>query len=144
MSELKVYQGTNEILSDLPFDKQLDGLKEKLREFFNLKNVNFLFGSGTSKGAIPTMSELYDTLEFADDEKDLKKEFRCIKRKVGENLEKCLSVMYAARVYYDGIKSKNEDDQKDIESNNELYDRLIKKVERHIFKSINIGYFILA
>lgn len=140
MSELKVYQGTNEILSDLPFDKQLDGLKEKLREFFNLKNVNFLFGSGTSKGAIPTMSELYDTLEFADDEKDLKKEFRCIKRKVGENLEKCLSVMYAARVYYDGIKSKNEDDQKDIESNNELYDRLIKKVERHIFKSINIAF----
>ena len=140
MSELKVYQGTNEILTDLSFDKQLEGLKEKLREFFNLKNVNFLFGSGTSKGAIPTMSELYETLEFTEDEKDLKKEFRCIKRKVGENLEKCLSVMYAARAYYDGIKSKNDDDQENIDSYNELYDRLIKKVEFHIFDKINISF----
>ena len=42
-------------------------MKEKIRDFFNLKNVNFLFGSGTSSGAIPTMSKLYEELRFDKD-----------------------------------------------------------------------------
>ena len=141
MNELIVYQGTKEyIVKELSFDKKVEVLKEKLREFFNLKNVNFLFGSGTSNGAIPTMSELYEKLKFAEDEKELKKEFRCIKREVGENLEKCLSVMYAARAYYKGIKSKDTKDQELIDYNKELYEQLIEKVENHIFTEINISF----
>lgn len=141
MSELIVYQGTKEYLGkELSYDKKVEALKEKLREFFNLKNVNFLFGSGTSNGAIPTMSELYEKLVFTKDEKELKKEFRCIKRKVGENLEKSLSVMYAARAYYEGKKSKDTKDQEVIDYNKELYEKLIKKVERHIFNEIKIGF----
>jgi hypothetical protein len=141
MSKLIVYQGTKDYFEKEPlFDKRLVALKEKLREFFNLKNVNFLFGSGTSNGAIPTMRELYEKLEFSDKEKELKKEFRCIKRKAGENLEKCLSVMYAARVYYEGIKSKNTEDQKIIDYNKALYSKLIDKVEKHIFTEININF----
>ena len=141
MNELIVYQGTKEYFGkELSFDKKVEALKEKLREFFNLKNVNFLFGSGTSNGAIPTMRELYEKLVFAEDEKELKKEFRCIKREVGDNLEKCLSVMYAARLYYKGIKSKDAKDQEVIEYNKELYEKLIKKVESHIFTEINIGF----
>lgn len=141
MNELIVYQGTKEyFVKELSFDKKVEVLKEKLREFFNLKNVNFLFGSGTSNGAIPTMSELYEKLKFAEDEKELKKEFRCIKREVGDNLEKCLSVMYAARAYYKGIKSKDTKDQEVIDYNKELYEQLIEKVENHIFTEINIGF----
>lgn len=141
MNELIVYQGTKEyFVKELSFDKKVEVLKEKLREFFNLKNVNFLFGSGTSNGAIPTMSELYEKLKFAEDEKELKKEFRCIKREVGENLEKCLSVMYAARAYYKGIKSKDTKDQELIDYNKELYEQLIEKVENHIFTEINISF----
>lgn len=141
MNELIVYQGTKEyFVKELSFDKKVEVLKEKLREFFNLKNVNFLFGSGTSNGAIPTMSELYEKLKFAEDEKELKKEFRCIKSEVGENLEKCLSVMYAARAYYKGIKSKDTKDQEVIDYNKELYEQLIEKVENHIFTEINIGF----
>lgn len=141
MNELIVYQGTKDyFVKELSFDKKVGVLKEKLREFFNLKNVNFLFGSGTSNGAIPTMSELYKRLVFTEDEKELKKEFRCIKREVGENLEKCLSVMYAARAYYKGIKSKDTKDQELIDYNKELYEQLIEKVENHIFTEINISF----
>ena len=141
MNELIVYQGTKEYFGkELSYDKKVEVLKEKLREFFNLKNVNFLFGSGTSNGAIPTMQELYKKLMFDEDEKELKKEFRCIKRQVGENLEKILSVMYAARAYYEGINSKESKDQEVIEYRKELYEKLIKKVEHYIFKEINIGF----
>lgn len=141
MNELSVYQGTKDYFEkETQFEKRLVALKEKLREFFNLKNVNFLFGSGTSNGAIPTMPKLYETLSFNDDEKDLQKEFECISGKVGENLEKCLSVMYAARTYHQGIKGENEDAQADISSFQDLYERLIKKVEKHIFTEINISF----
>ena len=75
-------------------DKKVEFIKTKLREFFNLKNVNFLFGAGTSNGAIDTMSELYKHLEFSKDEKNEEKEFKSIVAKEGENLEKILTVMY--------------------------------------------------
>ena len=77
--ELRFAQGTINILpTSNDFNKNLEFLKEKIREFFNLKNVNFLFGSGTSSGAIPTMSQLYENLTFHPKEKDLKTEFQCI------------------------------------------------------------------
>lgn len=141
MNELKVYQGTRDFFKgESSFEKQLDNLKEKLREFFNLKNVNFLFGSGTSNGAIPTMSGLYNKLKFTDEEKELEEAFSCISRKVGEDLEKCLSVMYASRAYHEGIEGKDAKGNGDIESCLKLYERLIEKVEKHIFTEIDIGF----
>lgn len=140
MNELKVYQGTKDFFKDdLEFDEKLEALKEKLREFFNLKNVNFLFGSGTSSGAIPTMEGLFKKMEFTDDEKNLKEEFDCITQKVGEDLEKCLSVMYAARTYHEGIEYKDKNEKRDIETYQELYNKLIKKVEKFIFTEINVN-----
>lgn len=111
-----------------------------LTEFFNLKNVNFLFGSGTSSGAIPTMSKLYEDLHFEKGEEELKQEFDCIVKKEGSNLEKCLNVMYSARTYYLGLEDADEDGQKWIEANRKLYDSLINKIEKHIFTSINISF----
>lgn len=122
------------------FDKNLSLLKDKIREFFNLKNVNFLFGSGTSSGAIPTMSKLYEELHFDEDEEEMKREFECIVKKEGDNLEKCLNVMYSARSYYSGLEDSDEEEQKRIESEKSLYDSLIKKIEEHIFNSINISF----
>lgn len=141
MSDLKVYQGTKELFKEgLSFEEKLEGLKAKLREFFNLKNVNFLFGSGTSNGAIPTMDGLYNELKFTDEEKELKEAFDCIYRKIGKNLEKCLSVMYASRAYHEGIDGKDEKGKVDIESCLKIYERLIEKVEKHIFTEISIGF----
>ena len=42
---------------------------------------SFLFGTGTSSGAIPTMSELYASLSFTAEEKELKTEFKSIAAK---------------------------------------------------------------
>ena len=141
MSEIIVYQGTKDFFEKgMNFDEKQETLKKKLREFFNLKNVNFLFGSGTSNGAISTMSGLYESLKFSDDESKLEEEFRSIERKVGKNLEKCLSVMYAARSFYEGIEDEKEDDNATITTYQQLYKELIEKVEGHIFESINIGF----
>ena len=121
-------------------DKKVEFIKTKLREFFNLKNVNFLFGAGTSNGAIDTMSELYKHLEFSKDEKNEEKEFKSIVAKEGENLENILKVMYSARNYYNGIHDDDKNAEDDITHYKELYDRLIKKIEGHIFDSINVDF----
>lgn len=129
-------QGTSDYFqSDSGFEARFSLLKDKIREFFNLKNINFLFGSGTSSGAIPTMDGLFKGLKF-DEEKEIaeKAEFECIVNKVGENLEATLEVMYSARTYYDGIQTDNEN----IKEFKELYNRLIYRIEEYIFNSINV------
>lgn len=65
-------------------EKKVELIKTKLREFFNLKNVNFLFGAGTSSEAIDTMSELYKNLKFSGGEKEEEKEFKSIVAKEGD------------------------------------------------------------
>lgn len=121
-------------------EKKVELIKTKLREFFNLKNVNFLFGAGTSSGAIDTMSELYKNLKFSGEEKEEEKEFKSIVAKEGENLENILKVMYSARNYYNGIQEEDAKDEDIITSFKELYDKLITKVEKHIFDSINVDF----
>lgn len=131
--DLTMTQGTSYYFqSDSNFEARFSLLKDKIREFFNLKNINFLFGSGTSSGAIPTMDGLFKGLKF-DEEKEIaeKTEFERIVNKVGENLEATLEVMYSARTYHDGI-------QTDDENIKELYNRLIYRIEEYIFNSINV------
>lgn len=131
--DLTMTQGTSDYFqSDSNFEAQFSLLKDKIRELFNLKNINFLFGSGTSSGAIPTMDGLFKGLKF-DEEKEIaeKTEFERIVNKVGENLEATLEVMYSARTYHDGI-------QTDDENIKELYNRLICRIEEYIFNSINV------
>lgn len=139
--KLIVSQGLSDFLQgSKDFDKNLTLLKDKLREFFNLKNVNFLLGSGASSGAIPTMSKLYEELQFSEEEENLKREFDCIVKKEGDNLEKCLNVMYSARNYYSGLEDSDEEEQEKIKTKERLYGSLINKIERHIFNSINISF----
>lgn len=121
-------------------EKKVELIKTKLREFFNLKNVNFLFGAGTSSGAIDTMSELYKNLKFSEEEEEEEKEFKSIVAKEGKNLENILKVMYSARNYYNGIQEEDAKDEDVINSFKELYDILITKVEKHIFNSINVDF----
>ena len=137
--DIKISQGTSDLLASLKSDakpeEKLDLVKNKIREFFNLKNINFLFGSGTSSGAIPTMNGLFENLKF-DKKKEVaeKEEFECIVNKVGKNLEATLEVMYSARTYYDGIQTDDES----VEEYKKLYNRLIHRIEAYIFNSINV------
>ena len=137
--DIKISQGTSDLLASLKSDakpeEKLDLVKNKIREFFNLKNINFLFGSGTSSSAIPTMDGLFKELKF-DKKKEIaeKEEFECIVNKVGKNLEATLEVMYSARTYYDGIQTDDES----VEEYKKLYNRLIHRIEAYIFNSINV------
>lgn len=137
--DITISQGTSDLLASLKSDakpeEKLDFVRNKIREFFNLKNINFLFGSGTSSGAIPTMDGLFKELKF-DKKKEAaeKEEFDCIVDKVGKNLEATLEVMYSARTYYDGIQTDDED----VEKLKDLYNRLIHRIEEYIFNSINV------
>lgn len=133
-------QGSTDLFKDQPgvdsIENKIEFVKTKLREFFNLKNVNFLLGAGASSGAIDTMTQLYKNLEFSCEESVEKDEFERIVDKEGENLENILKVMYSARNYYNGIP----DEYEGVKSYKGLYDRLIKKVEKHIFDRININF----
>lgn len=163
MKQLHIYQGGKELLSqngnsnntdeEENFDKKMSFLKDKIRDFLNLKNVNFLFGSGVSAGAIPTMKELFEELSFESNEKEMEKEFEKIKTNVGENLEECLGIMYSAKNYFNGIltteKSKRDNETDNISEDydkklnrckKELYERLILKVQDHIYNNINIDF----
>lgn len=141
ISKLQVSQGTKNFFRQddaVDFDQKLQLLKDKIRELFNLKNVNFLFGSGTSSGAIPTMSKLFDTLKWEDEK--MASEFNCIKDKAGNNLEKCLNVMYAAHTHYEGMTIENAEEDELVKEKLSLYKGMIEVVEKHIFDSINVGF----
>ena len=133
-------QGLTDLFSSVPQTNEtshLEILKNKLREFFNLKNINFLFGAGTSSGAIPTMKGLLATLSFDGERgKEEKNEFDSIKNKVGENLEEILRVLYSAKTYYSGI----DDDTTEANQRRDIHQNLISKIEKHIFDSINVDF----
>lgn len=106
-------------------------IKPKFNEFFNLKNIHFLFGSGTSSHSIPTMAGLFKTLDKGisseTSDKNIVRCFDKIKDANKGNLEQILSVLYSQRVALKGMgKQPNKTEQ------------LIEIIERHIFDSINV------
>ena len=106
-------------------------IKPKYNEFFNLKNVHFLLGSGTSSYSIPTMAGLLKTLnkgissEVSD--KNILGCFNKIKDVNKGNLEQILSVLYSRREALKGMGKQSEETE-----------QLIGIIERHIFDSINV------
>jgi hypothetical protein len=52
---IKIYQGLDNLSKGKNDEETLKLIKQKLFDLLNIKNINFLFGSGTSVGAIPTM-----------------------------------------------------------------------------------------
>lgn len=141
--DLRFTQGTQDLLEvggNSASEDKIDIIKKKISEFFNLKNVNFLLGSGTSSGAIPTMQELYEKLKFESTEKDMENIFKDISRNSENNLEECLNIIYSAKTYYNGITDNAESNNKDIASQIQLYTSLASKIEKHIFKNINIEF----
>jgi len=130
MSEnIKLYQGTTELTEKQKDDnKALEFIKQKLSDLFNMKNIHFLFGAGTSAGAIPTMKELISKIEEQLDTTQ-KEKFKNLKEKNNENLEEILGILYSKRVYNKGLQE--EDSQTE---------ELIKIIEDTIFDKINISF----
>lgn len=129
-------QGQNDLFATLESDSEkerIEIIKSKIGELFNLKNVHFLFGSGTSAEAIPTMKSLFKKVESVVAGKSIKQkeEFKNIKNQVGEeDLEKLLGSLYSNRSYLDGYAGK--------EKQLKVCEDLIATIEKVIFDEINI------
>lgn len=132
--ELNFYQGLSNYFVENGINDETkfkDAVKTKIAEFFNMKNVCFLFGAGTSCPAIPNMKGLYDKVTEALDGTEYKDRFTKIAEACDNKLEEILSVLYSGRAYYQGFGESHKDRADKCSS-------LIQKIEKVIFESINI------
>lgn len=111
-------------------------VKAKIAEFFNMKNVCFLFGAGTSSGPIPAMDKLYEIISEKIEKttsSDIKDKFNSIAESTNNNLEQILGVLYSGRSYYSGLKGGKTKEELCCKE-------LIELIEQEIFKNINIKF----
>lgn len=118
--------------------KIIEIIKNRISEFFNMKNVHFLFGSGTSCPAIPNMGGLFQKVNEAigkntEINNDFKGVFDSIVSKSKNNLEEILGVLYSKREY---LKGSIDDLDKSEEYNHCA--KLITIIEKVIFSELNI------
>lgn len=141
MAKINFFQGQTDLLELMP-DKDVESLKneqikeiqKRIMEFFNVKNIHFLFGSGTSCNAIPNMKGLFKEVNEVVDllGGEIKDELDSIIERIEnkENLEEILGILYSNRIYLD----KYEDYKEQLKTCNEL----IKTIEDTIFHKINV------
>lgn len=127
-------QGKKDLLEGLDEDKILGILSDKISSFFDMKNLCFLFGSGTSAKAIPLMKGLYDGLEqekegYSDSEKAF---LNGIEDK--GNIENVLGVLYSGRIYLAEKKSLTDEEKRSLETTNAL----IKKIEAYLKSKLDV------
>lgn len=127
-ARVQFYQGCDN-LSKTNNEKTLKFIKQKLFDLFNMKNVHFLFGAGTSAGSIPTMTGFIEKIKSKLEEGSAKsKNFKKLKDNNKNNLEDILGILYSKRNYQSGIREEDKDT-----------DELIKIIEETIYKEININ-----
>ena len=139
MPKFHFYQGQQNLLekdTEGVSDEQVDAIKERIAELFNMKNIHFLFGSGTSSDAIPIMSGLFESVKINVSKLGtvIEGEFTAIANEAKNNLEDILGVLYAQRTYLEGIKSNEK--VAPLKNCNDLIDN----IETTIFTIINIDF----
>ena len=130
------FQGKEDILARIEEEDKLNAVKNKIGSFFDMKNVYFLFGSGTSTDVIPKMSGMLAKVKETLDGKLTDKQDKLIKKilsKTGENLEGILGVLYSKQAFLEGIELKTDDAKDNLNSTKEL----INKIENVIFDCLN-------
>lgn len=102
--------------------------KKKVKEFCNVKHLNFLFGAGTSAKAIPPMKQMKQSLDekIEEESEDIKELYNSVKK---DNLEDVLSVLYAQRFY-----------QKGVGEDCTLIGKLIEFIQGFMYQEINISF----
>ncbi|GGA87320.1 hypothetical protein GCM10008015_29980 [Flavobacterium palustre] len=132
---IKFYQGVKDLTSNFKDEEQLiEGIKEKMNDFFNMKNICFLFGSGTSSGSIPTMKELVTKAknEITSLSKTHVAFYESITLKDPDNLEELLGILYSSKIYFSSDASKGGELQ--------ICTEVIEVIERVIYTEINIDF----
>lgn len=143
MAKINFFQGQSDLLSFIKEDDilttedlKIKEIQKRIMEFFNVKNIHFLFGSGTSCKAIPNMKGLYMAVynEVVESGGAKMKEFDAIAERIdnNENLEEILGILYSRRIYL----NKYEKYKKNLTNCNDL----IKIIEDTIFNKINISF----
>lgn len=107
----------------------LTDVKDKIREFFNMKNVCFLFGSGTSSPAIPIMAGLMKAIRISELTMDEKEMFETIAKVKEDNIEEILGTLYSEKAYLEGRGDDKSDDYK-------LCKGMINKIEEVIYDKL--------
>ena len=118
-------------------ERQISTIKAKIAGFFDMKNVCFLFGSGTSTTAIPKMSVMMDEVKDAISGKlneKQKETFENVSKKNDYNLEEVLGVLYSKKAYLEGIEL-SESGAKRLQDT----EGLIKEIEHAIFDCLNVN-----
>jgi len=108
--EIHFLQGNEDYFEKVTAENKLQVVKDKIKEFFNMKNVNFLFGSGTSSPAIPVMKGLIKSVregKLAENERNL---FEKIARVKKDNIEEILGTLYSQRSYLEGIGDSDSEE----------------------------------
>ncbi len=133
--ELHFKQGASDYFKDnrIKEEDYKTAVQAKIAELFNMKNVCFLFGSGTSCPAIPNMKGLLQKVEETVKETDSEKLYYRIQNKANDNLEEVLGVLYSGKFYAEGIFE--EESKRRLKCT-----KLIKIIEEVIFKEINIDF----
>lgn len=154
------HQGCTDRLAELDGNNnttqdRLEAIKEAVQDFFNMRNIHFLFGSGTSAVAIPTMNVMHAKVKEEiekEGREHLKSEFENISKRIKSknNLEEILGVLYSHRSYLGLFETKDDMDvssevkedtkEKPIDEG-KICSQLIGLVEEVIFESINIDLF---
>ena len=127
--ELHFLQGNENYFDKVTEVNRKQVVKDKVNEFFNMKNVNFLFGSGTSSPAIPVMKGLLKAIresELTDEEKEV---FEQIAEVKNDNIEEILGTLYSQKAYLEGIGDSGSDEMN-------LCQGLIDKIESVIYDKL--------
>lgn len=127
-------QGKKNLLEGVDEDKVLETISDKISSFFDMKNLCFLFGSGTSAKAIPLMKGLYEGLEkekegYSDDEKTFLNGIED-----NGNIENVLGVLYSGRSYLADKKNPSDEEKKSLETTNSL----ITKIEKYLKSKLDV------
>lgn len=92
-------QGKKNLLKGIDPEKVIETIQEKIGSFFDMNNLCFLFGSGTSAKAIPLMKGLYDGLQ-AEKTGYTEKEREFLDNIEDKgNIENVMGVLYSGREY---------------------------------------------
>lgn len=109
----------------------LKSIKQKIAELSSIKNVNFLFGAGTSSVAIPNMKKMQLEIEAVLEDISFKKFKKLYGKIKSDNLETKLTILYAKKHYLEGISDVCGPLLENVNA-------LISHIENEMYSKINI------
>lgn len=132
--EYHFLQGKKNLLEGVEEDKMLETISDKIGSFFDMKNLCFLFGSGTSAKAIPLMKGLYEGLQQEKDNYTNDEKIFLSNIDDKGNIENVLGVLYSGRSYLADKSNPTDEEKKSLE----IVISLIAKIEKYLKTKLDV------